>query len=115
VAKEIPTTTTVAQPNNCVRMDECTKMVQEISKTLISEHLKLFATTIPAITQRGPENEKTYKMAKEIKELANNTYQTIEEVKKMVEAGQSQQSEKVHKVESVKLNKVMNDLNGMVR
>ncbi|MDM8560378.1 cache domain-containing protein [Candidatus Parabeggiatoa sp. HSG14] len=118
--KETTAATTAASPEKCIPVNECTTMVQEISKTLISEHLKLFATTIPAISQNNREREKEEEVIEEVKELAQKTYQTIEKVKEMVETGQLQYSEstqqpEINTVKTIKSRKVMNDLNKMVR
>ncbi len=103
--------------------DECIKMIQEITKTLIAEQSKLLATAIPKAAQmakaspqyeeKASEMAQEYEVPDEVKQLANKTYQTIEEVKKRVGANQPP-SEAVNTVEIAKFNTVMGNLNKMV-
>ncbi len=102
ITPEIPVLTP-APEHGTVRTDDCIKMVQEISKTLIAEHAKLLATVI-----QPAEGAQKVEISQELKQLANKTEQTIEEVKKKVEANQQPSSA------DKTTEKVMGNLNQML-
>ncbi|HID99461.1 MAG TPA: hypothetical protein EYP59_04135 [Thiotrichaceae bacterium] len=105
------------EPERMLHTDECIKMVQEISKTLIAEQSKLLAVAmnrqVPEEDMATPEQER---QVTKVKNLANQTYQTIEEMKKMVEGKQAapkeQNANNVLNTET--FNKVVGNLNNMV-
>jgi len=80
-----------------LRTDECVKMVQEISKTLIAEHAKLLAMAL----QKAPGEA----VSNEVNKLANKT---IEEVKNRIEEEPTGEPSETTKF------KVVTDLNKMV-
>lgn len=128
VTEEIPVMPQVSN-QGMLRTDECIKMVQEISKTLIAEQSELLAAAIqgtspkknankPHVSQEmlGKEREvisETRQVTDEVKHLANQTYQTIDEVKKMVEANQLP-FQTTNTTDIAQSNKVMGNLNKMV-
>lgn len=131
---EKPTSPSV--PNQTVlSIDECIKMVQEISKTLITEYSKLLAIVhqVPQKPVFQPETEdnglvnglldeatsEEQNIADKIKHLTAQTQKTIKEVKKRVEANQATNqppSEPTNTVEIARFNNntIMNNLNKMV-
>ncbi len=79
---------------------DCIKMVQEITKTLMTENSKLLAEAM----RQAPKNaDKNHKFEVANQALSNQTYQTIEEVKQRVQAEKSNGN-----------GKVMGNLNQMV-
>ncbi|HDN26359.1 MAG TPA: hypothetical protein ENG03_04560 [Thioploca sp.] len=105
--------------------NECIKMIEKVSKTLIEQQTKLLAAVmmqkVPKTGEKeDEEEEQELELATEIKNLASKNSQTIEELKKLVEAKQQPQEanqpphDAVNTVEIGKFNKVMNNLNKMV-
>ena len=96
----MPSSTNVAQEignhsSPMLRTEDCVKMIQEISKTLIAEQAKILAAAMhqnPTHQNHHPEKaSKEQQITDEINKLANNTSKTVDEVKKMVEANQPSQ------------------------
>jgi methyl-accepting chemotaxis protein len=111
MTEEIPVLTPTPEPG-MLRTEDCVKMVQEISKTLITEHAKILAMAI----QRAPQSDfgvyKPLEVSHEINKLTNKTHQTIEEVRKRI-GGSQEQSQAGGSAENAKF-KVVSDLNKMV-
>jgi signal transduction histidine kinase len=97
-----------------LRTDDCIKMVQEISKTLITEQTKLLAKAING--QGSGEQHSEHQMTHEVKNLANQTYQTIEEMKKIVEGKPVASIKLQNRNEALNTdsNTVVSNLNNMV-
>jgi flagellar hook-basal body complex protein FliE len=93
MSEEIPVLTPTPE-HKMLSTDDCVKMVQEISKTLIAEHTKLLAMAL----QKTPQSEPL------------EVSKTLEEMKKRVEGNQQQSGETA---ENTKF-KVVNDLHKMV-
>ncbi len=109
IEQEIPVLTPISGETK-LYTDDCIRMVQEISKTLITEHAKLLAT---AIHKSAPSNH--LEVNEEIKQLTNKSHQTIEEVKKKVATKQQQVFEDMSSTAPMApSNSVMGDLNQMV-
>ncbi|RKZ37739.1 MAG: hypothetical protein DRQ41_12910 [Gammaproteobacteria bacterium] len=131
VTKEIPVMPQMSEQGT-LRTDECIKMVQEISKTLITEQSQLLAAALHGTFPNKNANQRheveivskehevineSKQITDEVKQLANHTYQTIEEVKKMVEANQlpsQATNQATNTVDIAQFNKVMGNLNKMV-
>ena len=75
-------------------------MVQEITKTLMTENSKLLAAAIKQVPNNTDKNHQ-FDVANQI--LSNKTHQTIEKIKKQVQAEKSSTT-----------GKVMGNLNQMV-
>jgi len=102
------------EPDRMLRTDDCIKMVQEISKSLIAEQAKLLAK---AMNRQSLEEDMPEHQVIKVKNLANQTYQTIEEMKKMVEGKQAtlKAPQNANNELNTETNTVVNNLNNMVR
>jgi len=102
--------------------NECMKMIQEISKTLIAEQSKLLVATIghlpqPMMSQSDEHEFKVNELKQATEQLASQNSQTLADLKKWADAKQQSpnQPAPVGTVEIGKYNnKVMNNLNNMV-
>ena len=100
------------EPDRMLRTDDCIKMVQEISKSLIAEQSKLLAK---ALNRESIEEDMPEHQVIKVKNLANQTYQTIEEMKKMVEGKQATPKAPQNANNELNTDTVVNNLNNMVR
>ncbi len=66
--------------------NDCIKMVQEITKTLMTENSKLLAAAMRPVPHNADENRQ-FEVANQV--LTNQTHQTIEKIKKQVQADKS--------------------------
>ncbi len=96
---EIPTQSITSEAGMLPTAD-CIKMVQEITKTLMTENSKLLAAAMRQAPKNADKNHQ-FEVANQI--LSNKTHQTIEEVKQRVQAEKSNGN-----------GKVMGNLNQMV-
>ena len=141
--QEIPPLANTNNEQATWRSEDCVRMIQEISRTLIAEQAKILAAAMgqvstgqvatPQPSFQTEDSSKEQKITDEIKNLASKTYQTIDEVKKMVEANQPPQNvssvaidevkrmleanqppQVQDKVDATKFNNVMGNLNEMV-
>jgi methyl-accepting chemotaxis protein len=122
VNQEIPVFSQGGTEQSTLETNECIRMVQEITKTLIAEQSKLLDRALQGVSPRNnqsvigntPEMTNQVKqVTDEVKQLANQTYQTIDDMKKMVETNQAS-SQTINSADIPNLNQVMGNLDKMV-
>lgn len=74
-------------PASSLPANDCMKMIQEISKTLIAEQNKVIATALQGYQSSQTMEEKS-RIANDIKKVISQTTPSVEEMKKVIEKNQ---------------------------
>ncbi|EDN67513.1 methyl-accepting chemotaxis protein [Beggiatoa sp. PS] len=76
-------------PAGLLPADDCMKMIQEISKTLITEQNKVIATALQGAQQYTPQTmEEKSRITNDIKKVISQTAPSVQEMKKVIEKHQ---------------------------